>query len=258
MFIDAHAHLDKYDAEEIPGVLDAIERLGILTLSVSVDVPSFLRTEMIAARSNLVVPAFGVQPWEAPRYVDALEDVEGLVERSPLIGEIGLDYRFVPDESQYGAQRTVFARFLTWAREQRKLVNVHCAGAEHDTVDLLREHGIERGIIHWYSGPLDVLAQLITAGFMFTVGVELLHSDHVRTVARAIPTDQLLTETDNPGGPRWVTGETGYPPLIESIVDELARIRGVERGNLLATVHSNVVRLVEHDAHLGLWLGVSS
>jgi TatD DNase family protein len=254
LFIDAHAHLDRYEDDEIVGVLQEIERQRILTLSVSLDAKSFLRTEAIAARLGLVVPAFGVHPFEAPRYVEALDDVEEPITRSPLIGEIGLDHRFVTDKSQYGAQRKVFARFLTRAREQKKLVNVHCVGAEQDTSDMLREHGIERAIIHWYSGPLDVLAELITAGFMFTVGVEVLHSDHIRDVARAIPREQLLTETDNPGGPRWLTGEKGYPSLISDIVAELARIRGVNPDDVLATVYANMVRLIERDAHLRPWL----
>lgn len=216
MYIDAHAHLDKYGDDELARVLETIESHEILTFSVSVDVGSFLRTEAIAARSPLIVPAFGIQPEDAPESVDSFEEIEDLVERSPFIGEIGLDHRFVTDEAAYGPQREVFSRFLTLAREQDKLVNVHTAGAEQDTADMLHSHRIERAIIHWYSGPLDVLQQLVAGGFMFTVGPEVLHSDHIREVARAIPAHQLLTETDNPGGLRWLTGDPGYPTCFST------------------------------------------
>jgi TatD DNase family protein len=119
---------------------------------------------------------------------------------------------------------------------------------------MLRSHRIERAIIHWYSGPLDVLSQLVAAGYMLTIGVELMHSGHIRDVARAIPSDQLLTETDNPGGLRWLTGEAGQPEGITEVVAELAAIRGVQPEGLATMVQSNMVRLVGPDPLLGRWL----
>ncbi|NOY55925.1 MAG: TatD family hydrolase [Actinobacteria bacterium] len=254
MYVDAHSHVDKYGDEELVEVLDTIERQRILTLGVSIDVPSFVRTEKIAARSEFVVPSFGIQPWEAPRYADSIDDLDEFAERSPMIGEIGLDYRFVTDQSLYPAQRQVFERLLRLARDQDKVISVHCAGAEQDTTDLLVRYGVDRGIIHWYSGPLDVLGRLIETGLMFSVGVEVLHSDHVRDVARAIPAEQLLTETDNPGGLRWLTGDTGYPALIGEIVDKLSDVRGVARSELVTTIRTNMTRLIESDDHLRPWL----
>lgn len=253
MYVDAHSHLDKYSDVELEGVLDAVESHRILTLSVSVDGPSFVRTEAIAGRSELVVPCFGVHPEEAARYVGSLGDMREFAERSPMFGEIGLDYRTVADESCYPAQREVFEWFLDLAVAHDKMVSVHCVGAEQDTVDLLARYESVRAIVHWYSGPLDVLDQMIDAGLMFSVGAEVLHSDHIRNVAAAIPPDQLLTETDNPGGPRWLTGDTGYPQLITDVVDELSSTRGERKDDLLATVRSNLLRLIESDHHLTPW-----
>lgn len=131
-----------------------------------------------------------------------------------MFGEIGLDYRVVTDANLCPAQRRVFEWFLDLARAQDKMISVHRVGAEQETADLLGRYEGVRAIIHWYSEPLDVLDQMIEAGLMFSVGVEILHSDHIRDVAAAIPADKLLAETDNPGGPRWLTGDTGYPSLI--------------------------------------------
>ncbi len=254
MYVDAHSHPEMYSDDELVGVLETIERHRILTLGVSIDVPSFVRTEGIATRSDLVVPSFGIHPSEASIYVDSIEDLDRFVDRSPMLGEIGLDYRFVTDESLYPAQQRVFRWMLHRARNQDKLVSIHCAGAEHDTVRLLSESGVERAIIHWFSGPLDVLDRMIEMGLMFSVGVEVLHSDHIRDIARAIPADQLLTETDNPGGPQWVTGDAGSPALIGDITDELARVRRVTRDELLALVRVNMAHLIENDSHLKPWL----
>jgi TatD DNase family protein len=199
------------------------------------------------------VPSFGVHPWEAPKVAGSVDDLQAAVERSPMIGEIGLDHRFVTDESQYEAQRVVFEWFLAKAVEQEKLVSVHCVGAELETAGLLADYGLTRGIIHWYSGPIDVLHQMIDSGLMFSVGVEVLHSDHIRSLARAIPANQLLTETDNPGGPREITGQSGYPELIIEVVDELARIRDTTTHEIAATVLSNISKLITEDKYLQPW-----
>lgn len=254
MFVDAHAHLDTYADDEVGRVLADIETDRILTLGVSVDEESFLRTEAIAAKSRVVVPAFGVHPSEAVRYANALAGVEKMVSRSPLLGEIGLDHRFVTDRSQYDAQRIVFRQFLVWAAEQDKIVNVHCSGAEQETAQMLADHHARRVIVHWYSGPVDVLSGLIEMGCMFTVGVEVLFSDHIRHVARLIPANQLLTETDNPGGLRWLTEETGYPTVVASVVDEVARIREISTAGLVELVRSNMAGLIHGDPHMRPWL----
>ncbi len=253
MLIDAHVHLDKYEDEQIGEVLEEIERLGILTMSVSVDPESFRRTESIARICSLVVPAFGIHPEEAPQHADDLDAVEHLVERSPMVGEIGLDHRFVTDADQYDAQRRVFARLLDLAVDLGKLVNLHTAGAEQETLSMLTERGVDRVIVHWYSGPLDVLTRMIDAGYMFTVGVEVRHSDHVREVARLIPDDSLLTETDNPGGLAWVTGERGRPSHLADVVEELAELRGLSEEDLRSLVRANLDRLLTGDAHLESW-----
>lgn len=254
MFIDAHSHLDKYDDSQIAGVVESIEREKILTLGVSVDVPSFLRTQDIAARSNLIVPGFGIHPSEAPLHQHSLEDVKRHLTSSPYIGEIGLDHRFVTDEKQYEPQREVFDRFLGFAVEQDKFVNIHCVGAEYETVDMMRTHGIRRAIIHWYSGPPGALRQLMGEGYMFTISAEVIHSDHIRGIARTIPIDQLLTETDNPGGPEWVTGDRGQPELIADVVAELARVRRMHPEDLADTVRSNMERFLKDDVHMAPWL----
>lgn len=254
MYVDAHAHLHLYEDDELGVVLGSISDLGILTLSVSVDVESSLRTEAIAAGCELVVPAFGVHPWAAPDAVDGLDALEPHFDRSPVIGEIGLDHRFVTDEALHEPQRVVFDWFLARTVEQDKLASIHCAGAEQETLDLIAAHRLERGIIHWYSGPLDVLERMIAYGLHLSVGVEILRSDHIRVIARAIPDGLLLTETDNPGGPREVTGESGYPPLVLEIVEELARVRNTTPDAIVETVQRNWAALIQGDRLLQPWI----
>lgn len=253
MLVDAHSHLDKYADDQVEGVLAELEEQRVFTISVAVDPESYARGRSIATRSEHVMATFGIHPWEAPDWVDRLSEVEHLIDESPMVGEVGLDHRFVEDSEQYGAQREVFAHFLTRAEEQAKVVNLHCSGAERETLRMLRDHGSERVIVHWYSGPLDVLDDMISEGYLFTVGVEALVSDHIREVARRIPADQLLTELDNPGGWRWLTGEDAGPVFIVRVIDELARVRAVDASEISSTAAENLRRLFSGAPGLETW-----
>lgn len=255
MLIDAHTHLDKYEDGDIPAVLASLEEERILTVSVAVDPGSFQAAERIAARSDLVLASFGVHPWQAPEWADRLDEVDGLIARSPMVGEIGLDHRFVDDSSLYALQEVVFRHFVKRAVEWDKIVNVHCSGAEGETLEVLNAYGCERVIVHWYSGPLEQLEAMIAAGHLFTVGVEIFASDHIREVARRIPSGQLLTETDNPGGHRWLTGELGMPLLLVEVVRELGRVKGMSPDSVRMAVRENLVRLIGDDPDLQDWIG---
>lgn len=258
MLIDAHAHLDGY-ANLGPGALDAaleeIARHRIFTISNSMDLPSYERNLTIAARSPWVLPAFGIHPWNAHKYLGRQEELAEPMARSPVYGEIGLDHFFVRKRSRYPAQREVFESFLAAAREQGKIVIVHTKGAEREVLDILDVYALPRVVIHWYSGPLGVLREMIERGFYFTVGGEVGHSEKIRKIAREVPQDRLLTETDNPGGPESYLGRPGTPALLLDIVRSLAEVRKTTAGELVLTIRSNLANLFQGDIRLAEFLG---
>jgi TatD DNase family protein len=252
MLIDAHAHLNMYvdRVDRLDDALDEIERHGILTVANAMDLPTYERSIEIAGDCDLVVPIFGVHPWRAPQYADRLDDLRQPTARSAMLGEIGLDHYFVEDEAEYPAQRKVLEFFLAAGSEQDKVVHLHTKGAEAEVLELLDRYEVRRALIHWYSGPLDVLRALVARGTYFTVGVELLYSDHIVDIAREVPLELLLTETDNPGGPREYLGEWGMPSLICDVVRALAAVRGMSKGAIVETVQANFLRLIEDDPRL--------
>jgi TatD DNase family protein len=204
----------------------------------------------IAAASDLILPIFGVHPWNASEYVGCLEDLDWAISESPMIGEIGLDYFFVNETSRYDDQRRVFEYFLGAVNSQKKIVMVHTKGAESETFQLLRQYSTERVIIHWYSGPWHILEAMVEHGFYFTIGVELLFSQHIQDIARYLPAELILTETDNPGGSASITGPIGTPLLIKDIITKLAEIRGVSDQIIVTTVQNNLTRLGRSDPWL--------
>ncbi len=250
MYIDAHVHLDKY-GDLIDEALRQIEQEKIFTVATAMDVPSYLELQKIAERSELILPTFGIHPRRAADYADRLQEVAGYIEASPAIGEIGLDFHWVKDPSTFPAQRKVLEYFFAAAREQKKFVNLHTKGGEKEILDLLEKYDIQRAIIHWYSGPMDILRAMINFGCYFTIGVEVLYSDHIKGIANAVPEHLLLTETDNPGGLTWLKGEVGMPRAIANVVDALAELRQSTPEQIAQWVRNNFIRFIAGDPWLG-------
>ena len=249
MLIDAHVHLDKY-GPDLNEALQEIRTRHIFTIAVAMDVPSYKRSLEIGEDCELVLPTFGIHPRRAPEYADRLSELSPLIEQSPAIGEIGLDFHWVKDSSQYPAQIKVLEYFLAAAREQKKMVNLHTKGAEKRILDLLERYDIERSIIHWYSGPLDILRRLIEFGAYFTVGVEVSYSETIQAVAREIPDHLLLTETDNPGGLKWLKEVVGMPRHVQDVIDVTAGVRSSAPESVARIVERNFLRMIEVDPWL--------
>ena len=140
--------------------------------------------------------------------------------------------------------------FLAAAREQKKIVNLHTKGAEREILDLLERYDIQRAIVHWYSGPLDILRALLDYGAYFTVGVELLTSEEIRQIARAVPLGRMLTETDNPGGLKWLSGTPGMPRIIWEVAEEIAAVKQATTEAIAQAVEKTFHRLIKDDPWL--------
>ena len=249
MLVDAHVHIDKY-GPDLDEALQEIRTRRIFTIAVAMDVPSYKRSLEISDGRDLVLPTFGIHPRRAPEYVDRLSELAPLIEQSPAIGEIGLDFHWVKDSSQYPAQVKVLEYFFAAAREQKKMVNLHTKGAEKKILDLLERYNIERAIVHWYSGPLDILRRLIEFGAYFTVGVEVSYSETIQAIAREVPDHLLLTETDNPGGLKWLKEIVGMPRHVEDVIKVTARLRSSAPESVARIIQRNFLRMIEVDPWL--------
>ncbi|MBN1549893.1 TatD family hydrolase [bacterium] len=188
IYVDAHAHLDRYGME-ITQVLTDLQQKKIVTLAVSMDPESYIKTLHLSNSNSWIIPAFGIHPWEAYKHVRNLDMIRWHMSKSPFFGEIGLDFYFVKDRTHYPVQVEMFKLFLAEATQQGKLVNIHTKGAERETCDLLRAFKTEQVIVHWYSGAQTHLKKLIKFGCYFSIlksplfnnkdlwvrGLEMLH-----------------------------------------------------------------------------------
>jgi len=250
IYVDAHAHLDEYPDTWLGAVLAQLEDDHIVTISTAMAPSAYERALLIQARSPWVLATLGIHPWNAPYFVASLDDVEPMLEDSPMFGEIGLDFRNVRDHWWYDSQQRVFEFFLSAARETDKVVNVHTWGAEVEALELLERYDTRRAIIHWYSGPPEPLRRMIARGYQFTFGSELLSSEYMQSIARDVPLTQILTETDNPGGPQLVFGEPAMPDLIKPLVQTLALLHDISESDMCEQMRLNLLGLVGADTRL--------
>jgi TatD DNase family protein len=250
VYVDAHAHLDEYPDTWLGVVLDQLEELRIATISTAMAPQAYEHALRIQERSPWVLATLGIHPWNAQHFVTLLDDLEPDLEASPMFGEIGLDFRNVRDIALYDPQERVFEFFLSAARDQDKIVNLHTSGAEDEVLELLERYDIRRAIVHWYSGPVEPLRRMVARGYHFTFGGELLSSETIQAIAREVPAAQLLTETDNPGGSQWVFGEAAMPDLVTTVVQALAVTHGADEAEMVERVRLNMLALIGDDPRL--------
>jgi TatD DNase family protein len=88
---------------------------------------------------------------------------------------------------------------------------------------------------------------MVDWGCYFTVGVEVLYSEHIQAIARELPIAQMLTETDNPGGQKWLTGAVGMPQLIKQVIQKVAELKDLNPKEVIRTIEANFDQLIRND-----------
>jgi TatD DNase family protein len=236
--IDTHCHLEFPDfANDRDAVLDRARAAGVDTLlCVGGERPrNQMIAELLPAYPQLC-GAYGVHPHWAN--AATAEDERWIVEnlcatRVVALGEIGLDYHY--DFSPRAVQRRVFARYLALAREHEKPVILHSREAFADTFDVLKDGAPWRGVVHCFSYSLAEAEAFMSLGLhiSFCGQITFPKCDTLREVARAIPLERLLLETDAPFlAPVPQRGKRNEPAWLALIAERHATLRGISRAAL--------------------------
>src|SRR6267142_2257994 len=209
-FIDSHAHIDgpEYDGDRDEVIQRARDAGVRAILNVGTGDPhsgALERAIQLAEDHDDIFAAVGTHPHDARLFDDAAaERIKKLIKESSRViawGEIGLDYHY--DNSPRDVQREVFRRQLRLAREAGLPVIIHTREAEDDTIEILRSEWSDanlRGIMHCFSGSLQLAEAALDLGFLISFAGVLTFkkADELRDVARHVPLDRLLIETDCP------------------------------------------------------------
>lgn len=249
---DTHAHLHFPEfAADLDAVLERARAAGVRRiLTIGTDVPTSRAAAALAVREPDVWAAVGIHPHEAADADDAaLAEIERLAgsPRVVAIGETGLDFfrNLAPREAQERALRDQ----LALARRTRKPVLIHCREAHEETLGLLgaadvREHG---GIMHCFSGDVAIARRCLDLGLLVSLAGPVTYPKPgaLPEVARFVPADRLVVETDCPFlPPQPYRGKRNEPAYLAITATRVAELRGEPLAELAARMSENARTLL--------------
>ena len=256
MFVDSHCHLDFPElAADLPARLEAM-RLAQVThaLCISVDLNDWQRVYAIVQSHDQLYATAGVHPDYPETEEPTVERLVALASKPKVvaIGETGLDYYRL--EGDLGWQRERFRTHLRAARQTGKPLVVHTRSAADDTLALMREEHADEpgGVMHCFTETWEVAAQALELGFHISFsGIVTFKNAHaLKDVARKVPLDRMLIETDSPYlAPVPHRGKLNHPALVVHVAEEIARLRGVPVEAIARATSENFFRLfrIDHD-----------
>jgi TatD DNase family protein len=256
MFVDSHCQIDgpEYDSDR-EEVIARARDAGVGTLlnvgTGDPDSGAFERAVDLAETHANIYAAIGVHPHDAKLFDDRAEQrLVDLVKKSQRViawGEIGLDYHY--DHSPRDVQREVFARQLRLARSLNLPVVIHSREADDDTIAILGAELIDyerAGVLHCFGGSLQMARSAIELGFFisFAGNLTFKKADDLRDVARQLPVDRLLIETDCPYlTPVPFRGKRNEPARVVETARCLAELHGKELEEIGRVTSENFAKL---------------
>jgi TatD DNase family protein len=256
VFVDSHCHIDgpEYDADR-DEVIARAHDAGVTTmLNVGTGDPhsgAFERAVALAEKHETIYAAIGVHPHDAKLFNDRAEKrLSDLVAQSRRViawGEIGLDYHY--DHSPREVQRQVFRQQLRIARALALPVIIHSREADDDTIEILRDElaGYDRaGVMHCFGGSLTLAQAAIELGFYvsFAGNLTFKKADDLRAIARQLPLEQLMVETDCPFlTPVPFRGKRNEPARVVETARQLADLHQKEWEEMGKITSANFRRL---------------
>jgi TatD DNase family protein len=250
--VDSHCHIDmpQFDAdrEEVVARARAAGLVEMLVVGGVDEDGGHRRALQVAGSLGLPVTG-GVHPHEARIAGAAVYDeLRGLAREGRIvaIGEIGLDFHY--DHSPREAQREAFRRQVRLAREVGLPIVVHTREADAETVEILEGEGASEagGVIHCFTGGLELARRALELGFFvsFSGIVAFPRAEVIQQVAREVPDDRLLVETDAPFlAPPPHRGKRNEPAFVVDVARKVAALRGTTVEAVSSLAHRNYARL---------------
>jgi TatD DNase family protein len=259
--IDTHCHLEMDDFD--PDREDVIKRSRDAGIEAIITIGSDLEGNIggfeLSKKYDFIYCSVGFHPHDAKDFTEEVfERIKSWVTppRPPLakggirggkvvaIGEIGLDYHY--DYSPREIQQDVFIRQLQYAKEINLPVIIHSRDAKKDTLSIIKESGVTKGVFHCFSGDIEMAEKVMAMGFYISIAgpVTFKNARRLRDIAKAIPDKYLLIETDAPYlTPEPFRGKRNEPSYLVYIAKAIAEIREISFEDLSRITTLNAKRL---------------
>ncbi len=250
--VDSHAHLDsKPFATDLETVIERARENGVHhILTVGCDLESSRASVDLALRYQNVYASVGIHPHDASTVnqavIDELARMIEAVDKVVAVGETGLD--FYRDRSPRAQQEAAFRSHIQLARQTGKPLIIHDRDAHDDVVRIMQEEnaGAAGGVLHCFSGDLDMARKCVAMGFYISFAGPLTYpkNDALRSIARALPIDVMLVETDCPYlAPQNWRGKRCEPSYVRSTAEKLAEVKGLTLEDVARITSLNAWRL---------------
>ncbi len=260
MLVDSHCHIEMADFDaDRSEVLKRAEEAGVVRI-LCIGTGDWRQHSMSRARDladqfDFIDTSIGIHPHDAVLYDLAVEtEVLKFADGRKVVGwgEIGLDYHY--NHADRETQLTVFRRQMDLAWEFKLPVIVHSRDAEEDTVRVLRDASRMplAGVMHCYGGSWETARRCIDLGFFvsFAGNVTFKKAADLQDVARSVPLDWLLVETDAPYlSPVPLRGKRNEPAHVKHTARFLAELRGEPCEGIEEATARNYFRLFHEQSH---------
>ncbi|MDP3143245.1 MAG: TatD family hydrolase [Candidatus Omnitrophota bacterium] len=248
--IDSHCHLDQLT--DIVGALERAAQAGVeAVVCVGTNYASDISNlDLIREQQNpKLYLALGIHPTEieTEKIEAALKFINENVKAAVAIGEIGLDFwqkGIKKDPAKKLEQEEVFKKQLALAKEFDLPVSIHSRGSWQRCLELTQESKVKKAVFHWYSGPVDILQEIINAGFFVSATPALMYSPQHQEAMQSAPAEKILLETDSPVffGERE-TGFQAEPKDVFKTLKLLSALKGILEEELAQITTQNAKEL---------------
>ena len=258
-FVDSHCHLDLIDLSDfnnqMSNIIESAKENNITDiLSISVDLDSLPRILETASIYPNVYASVGLHPCHSPEITTSVDELVTLSENSKIIaiGETGLDYHMNygsdPLNDDFNWQRERFRSHIQAAIKTQKPLIIHTRDAREDVISILDEENASQagGIMHCFVEDLETAEKALEMGFYISFSgiVTFKNARDIQAVAKMVPDDRILIETDSPYlAPVPKRGKKNQPAYVRYIAEFLAELRGTSVEEFAEITHNNYYRL---------------
>ncbi|AQQ67732.1 hydrolase TatD [Microbulbifer agarilyticus] len=253
MLVDSHCHLDRLKLDKFDGDLDAVLDLArsrgvskFLCVGISLD-----NADQVVSIANTypdVVCSVGVHPLDVDSGLADVNKLKSLSAQPNVValGETGLDYYYSTETRE--VQQQSFVAHLQAADQIGLPVIVHTRDARQDTIDLIKEHGSREhaGVLHCFTESWGMAKAALDLNYYISLSgiVTFKNAEELREVAKQVPLDRLLVETDSPYlAPVPHRGKPNIPAYVREVAEFIADLRGLPYEELARITTENFYRL---------------
>ena len=250
MLVDSHCHLNFPELHDnLPAIKQAMHdnKVGH-ALCISVTLPDFPQVLALAETNDNFYASVGVHPDYENIEEPTVEGLLALANHPKIIaiGETGLDYFRLTGDLEW--QRTRFRTHIRTAIACGKPLVIHTRNAAEDTLRIMREENAQQvgGVMHCFTENLDVAMQAIELGFYISFSgiVTFKNALTIKEVAKQVPLNSMLVETDSPYlAPIPYRGKTNQPSYVKYVAEEIAKLRGISFEEISTATTENFFRL---------------